>query len=93
VLAFVLATVTLEAVSFRAYASPPALLPFFKCMLEVVFCEGVHHRLSLCLDHLSCVKITAFQFYFQSVKQRKVELFGTTVVLFSVKYSSVKKEV
>jgi hypothetical protein len=35
------ATITLEVVSFRAYSPFPALLPFFKCILEVVFCEGV----------------------------------------------------
>jgi hypothetical protein len=29
----------LEVIPFHAYAPFPALLPFFKCMLEVVFCE------------------------------------------------------
>jgi hypothetical protein len=28
---------------------------------------------SICLDHLSCVRMAAFQFYLQSVKQRKLE--------------------
>jgi hypothetical protein len=32
-----LATITLEVVSFSAYAQFPALLPFFKCILKVVF--------------------------------------------------------
>jgi hypothetical protein len=31
----------------------------FKCILEVVSCEGVQHRLRYWLDHLSCVKISA----------------------------------
>jgi hypothetical protein len=35
-------------------------------MLEVLFCEAVQHRLQFCLDHLNCVKMTAFQFYLQS---------------------------
>jgi hypothetical protein len=49
-----LATITLEAVPFRTYAPFPALLPFFKCFLQVMFCEGVQHRLWFCLYHLSC---------------------------------------
>jgi hypothetical protein len=32
-----LAIITLEAVPFRSYAPFPALLPFFKCILEVMF--------------------------------------------------------
>jgi hypothetical protein len=47
-------------------------LQIFKCILEVVFCESVQHRLRFCLDHLSCVKMAAFQFYLQSGEQRKV---------------------
>jgi hypothetical protein len=37
-----------------------------------VFSEGVQHRLRFCLDHFNCVKMAAFHFYLQSVKQRKV---------------------
>jgi hypothetical protein len=37
-----------------------------------VFCEAVQHRLWFCLDHLSCVKMLAFQFCLQSGKQRRV---------------------
>jgi hypothetical protein len=33
----------LKVVTFRAYAPFPALLPFFKCILEVIFCKGVQH--------------------------------------------------
>jgi hypothetical protein len=65
-----LATINLEVVPFRAYATFPALLPFSKCILEVVFCEGVQHRLQLCLHYLSCVKMMAFQFYLLSRKQK-----------------------
>jgi hypothetical protein len=45
-------------------------MPFFKTTLEVVFCEGVQHRLRFCLDHLSCVKMAAFQVLLQSRKQK-----------------------
>jgi hypothetical protein len=38
-----------------------------KCIMEVVFCKGVQHRLRFCLDH--CVKMAAF--YLQLGKQRK----------------------
>jgi hypothetical protein len=34
----ILATITLEVVSFRYYLPFPALLSFFKCILEIVFC-------------------------------------------------------
>jgi hypothetical protein len=65
-----------------------------------VFWKGVQHHLWFCLDHLSCVKMAAFQFYLQSWKQRKVPGgqvrwvgWGTTVMLFLVKNSLVEKEV
>jgi hypothetical protein len=64
----VLATIALEVVPFRAYVPIPALLKLFKCILEGVLCERVQHCLSLCLDHLNCVKMTAFPFYLQSGK-------------------------
>jgi hypothetical protein len=48
-----LASITLKVVLFCMYA--PALLPFFKCILGVMFCEGVQHSLQFCLDHLNCV--------------------------------------
>jgi hypothetical protein len=66
-----LATVTLEVVPFRAYAPFPELLPFFKCILEVVFCGSVQHRPPFCLNHVSCVKMAVFQFYLQW-RNRKV---------------------
>jgi hypothetical protein len=34
-----LATITLEEVSISTYAPFPALLQFFRCILEVVFCR------------------------------------------------------
>jgi hypothetical protein len=35
-----------------------------------MFCEGVQHHLRFCFNHLSCVKVAAFQFYLQSGKQK-----------------------
>jgi hypothetical protein len=67
-----LATISLEEVPFRVFAPFPSLLPFFKCIVKVVFCEGSQHRLRFCLDHFICVKMATFQFYLQSGKQRKV---------------------
>jgi hypothetical protein len=37
-----LTTITLEVVPFCAYVPFLALLPLFKFILEVLFCEGVH---------------------------------------------------
>jgi hypothetical protein len=33
-----MATITLEVVRFRMYAPYPVLLPFYRCILQVVFC-------------------------------------------------------
>jgi hypothetical protein len=87
-----LTTITPAVFPFLAYAAFPATLPFFKCILEVVFCEGVQHSLRFCLNHLTCVKMAAFQFYLESGKQREIVWVGTTVILFLVKNSLVKKE-
>jgi hypothetical protein len=84
---WLLATITLKVVPFYVYAPFPALLPFLKSILYVVFCEGVQHCMKFCLDHLNFVKIAAFQCYLQSGKQRKVGW------LFLIKHSLVKKEV
>jgi hypothetical protein len=73
-----LATISLDVVPFHAYAPVPVLLSFFFFFNATwkSFCKGVQHCLQFCLDHLSCVKLVAFQFYLQSGKQRKVEWFG-----------------
>jgi hypothetical protein len=89
-----LATITLKAVLLCAYALFPVLLPFFKCILEVVFCESVLHCLRLCLDHISCVKIAAFQLYLQSGNQRKVGWVGDdSHVVFYQKFPGEKGSV
>jgi hypothetical protein len=45
----------------HGYTPFSALVSFFKCILEVVFCECVQHNMRFCLDHLNCVKMAAFQ--------------------------------
>jgi hypothetical protein len=57
------ATINLELLPFYAYTPFPALLPLLKCILQVVFSEGAQHRLLFALDHLCCVKMTAYQLY------------------------------
>jgi hypothetical protein len=79
-----LATIIVEVVPFRAFAPFPVIPLFFKFILEVVFCEGVQHRLRFYLDHLTCVKMAAFQFYLQW-GNRKIVWWGTTVMLVLVK--------
>jgi hypothetical protein len=65
----------------------------FKCILEVVFCEGVQHRLRLCPYHLKCVKMAVSQFCLQSGKQRKVGLVGEdNLVVFGQKFPDGKKK-
>jgi hypothetical protein len=56
-------------------------------------CEGVQHCLRFCLHHLSCVKMTPFQFYLHSGKQKNKVGGGTKVMLFLVKNSLMKKNV
>jgi hypothetical protein len=82
-----LATIALEIVPFLTYAPFPALLPFFKCILEVVFCEGVQHRLRFCLLHLGSIKMAAFHFYLQLVWAT-----DDSHVVFLVKTFLVEKE-
>jgi hypothetical protein len=89
-----MATITLEVDPFRVYAPFPALLSFLKCLLEVVFCDGVQHHLSFYLSHLSCVKMAAIQFYLQLGKQIKVGwVWEGEAVMFLVKNPLVKEEV
>jgi hypothetical protein len=87
-----LATISLKVVPFHAYAPFPALMQFFKCILEAVFCESVQHRLQFCLDHHSCVKMSTFQFYLQLGKQRKVGwVGGNSHVVFSQKFPGERR--
>jgi hypothetical protein len=47
----------------------PSVSAMFTCILEVVICECVQHRLQFCLDHLNCIKMAAFQFYLALCKR------------------------
>jgi hypothetical protein len=87
-----LATIIIEVDAYRAYAQFSALLP---CLYPSwKSCSvSVQHRLRFFLHRLNYVKVAAFQFYFQSVEQRKVGGCRTTVILFLVQNSLVKKEV
>jgi hypothetical protein len=80
-----LAIIALEVVPFRAYAPFPARLPFLNASLEVVFCEGVQHRLQFCLDHLIYIKMAALHFHLQSVKQKSKMSMGRQSCCFLVK--------
>jgi hypothetical protein len=76
------------------YAPFPALMPFFKHILEVMFCEGAQHHLRFGISHLYCVKMAAFQFYLQSGKQRKVWWVGNdSHVVFGKKFPGEKGSV
>jgi hypothetical protein len=89
-----LATITLDVVPFRAYASFPALPPcLIKYILEAVFYEAVQQRLRFCLHRLSCVKIAAFSFIFNLRNRKKYGARGKKVILFLVKGSLDEMEV
>jgi hypothetical protein len=65
-----LATIALKVGSFREYVPFSAFFHLFKCILQVVLCEGVQHRIRFCLDHLNCVKIKGFQSGKQKSRKR-----------------------
>jgi hypothetical protein len=88
-----LAIIALQVVPFLAYASFPELLPWFKCTLKSVFCEGVQHHLRFCLDHLNCFKIVAFQFYPHSGKQNSRVVGNYSNIIFGKKFSVEKGSV
>jgi hypothetical protein len=69
----------------------PSVSAIFKCIQEVMFCEGVQRHLRFCLDHLSGVKMAAFQFYLHSKKQ-KSKVDGERVMLFLVPWWKWKCE-
>jgi hypothetical protein len=71
----------------------PSASAIFKCILQVVFCEGVQHRLRFCLDHLNCVKMAAFGSIFNWGNRDKYGWWGTKVMLFWSKTILWKKEV
>jgi hypothetical protein len=87
-----LAPIIIEVLTFHAYAPFLELLPFLKCILEVVFCEGLQHFPRFCLHHLNCAKMAVVQFIFIR-GNKKVRWVGGDSHLLLVKNSLVKKEV
>jgi hypothetical protein len=86
-----LATITLEVVPFRAYVPFPALLSFFKFILEVLLFKGAQHCLRFCLNHLNYIKMVAFQFYLRSGNQGTVEWGGGYIhVVFGQQFPGEK---
>jgi hypothetical protein len=59
---------------------------FLKYSLEVVFCEGVQHRLLFCLHHLNCVRLAAFRFYLQLGKRKSMVGGDDRHVVFGQKF-------
>jgi hypothetical protein len=89
-----LATINLEAVPFRAYAPSLAFLQFFKCILEVMFCEGVQHHLQFCFSHIISVKTADFQFLSSIREREKVGWMGDdSYVVFDQKFPGEKGSV
>jgi hypothetical protein len=80
-------------ISLSPVCNVPSTSVIFKCVLKVVFCEGVQHRLRFCLDHLNCVKTAAFQFYVQSGKQKSRVGRGRQSFCFGRKFSDGKGSV
>jgi hypothetical protein len=67
----------------------PARLPFFKCILDVVFCEGVQHCLWFFLSHLNYVKLAGYR----KITMGQVGWLGDGAHDILVKNTIVKKEV
>jgi hypothetical protein len=72
-----LTTITLKVVPLPVHVPFPELLTFFLSP-------------SIFLDHLSCVKMAASQFYSQSAKQRKVGGGGESHIPFGQKFPGEK---
>jgi hypothetical protein len=83
--------ITLKVAPFQTYAPFPALLKFLKCILQVVFCEGVQHCLQFCLNHLSCVEMVVSSAgeteKLQGAKLGEQGVWEMTVMLFMIKNS------
>jgi hypothetical protein len=95
-----LATFTLKVVPYCTYAPFPALLPFFKCILQVVFCESVQHGHSASITSIVSKQQPYTVIFYRrnrekspGTKSGKWDEWGTTVMLFLVNNSLVKEEV
>jgi hypothetical protein len=86
-----LVIVSFEVISFCVYAKFPSLLPFFACILEVVFSE-YQHRLLVRIEHLFYVKMAALLLFFQPRKQRKLGwLWDDSHVVFGQEFPGGKE--
>jgi hypothetical protein len=78
-----LATIALDVSPFIACAPSPAPLPFSKCILEALLCEGVQHRLpAICLHHL--------EFAYRQISQ--LQPINRTAVNVKKNFKKVRKE-
>jgi hypothetical protein len=77
----------------RHLAPFPALLPLFQCMLEVVFWEGVQHRLRFFLDHLIVSKWRPSSFIFNQGNRKLGWVGDDSPVVFGKKKKSLVKNV
>jgi hypothetical protein len=83
-----------QSSSLPCVSTFPSASAIFKCLLEVLFCEGVQHRLPFYLNNLSCAEMAAFHSHLQSGKQRKVGSVGDdSHVKFGQKFPSEKGSV
>jgi hypothetical protein len=92
-----LATISLEVIYFHPCALIPVFLAFFKCILEVVFCEGVQHCLRFCLIHFNCIKMVVSSIgekresHTGPSQMRRIGGRGVTVMLLLVKCPDEKQ--
>jgi hypothetical protein len=71
----------------------PSASGILKCVVEVVFCEGIQHSLRFCLDHLTVSKWRPFSLIFNQGNRENYSGWGTTVILFLLKNSLVERSV
>jgi hypothetical protein len=65
-----LSIITLEVVPLRALCTVVSAFAIFKCILKSCSVKVFRNRLLFCFDHLNCVKLAAYQVYFQSGIQK-----------------------
>jgi hypothetical protein len=88
-----LASITLEIIPFCAYALFSVLLPIFKCILEVMFCEGVSTAYDPACITSVVSKWRLFSFIFNR-RNRKVRSVGdNSHDVFGKKFPSEKASV
>jgi hypothetical protein len=84
-----LATITLQVVPFHVHAPFPALLPFLNASWKLCYVRVFN---TAC-DSASITSIVSFVSVLSLVGETEKSRVGTTIMLFLVKDSLVKKEV